>query len=150
MMVINASARRRSSLPTIRSTVLYLEDKRCGLAVHYGPAPQLKDEVHGTVMAACRNLGPEFTLEAGPYSLEVSPASCTTAKAISLFMQQTPFAQRTPVFIGNDPTHESGFDVVNELGGLSVKVGAAESTAARYRLSCVAEVVGWLESVAAH
>lgn len=65
-------------------------------------------------------------------------------------MQQAPFAQRTPVFIGNDMTNESGFIVVNGLGGLSIKVGAAERTAARYRLSCVAEVVGWLESVAAH
>lgn len=129
---------------------LHFEDKRSGLAVHFRLAPELKDEVHRAVLAACDGLGAQFAVEAGPHSVEISPSSCTTATAISLFMRRAPFAQRIPVFVGNDATDESGFDVVNGLGGLSIKVGAAESTAAHYRLSCVGEVVDWLESVTTH
>ncbi len=127
---------------------LYLEDKRYGLTVHFRRAPQLRDEVHRAVMAACCRLDGQFTLEVGDYSVEIFPTSCTTAAAISLFMRQTPFAQRIPVFVGDDTADELGFDVVNGLGGLSIKVGGTERTAAHHRLSCVGDVVSWLETVA--
>ncbi len=133
-----------------RHQELYLEDKRYGLAVHFRLAPQLRDEVHRAVIAACSDLRLQFAIEVGPCSVEILPASCSTATAISLFMQQAPFAQRIPVFLGNDAADEPAFHFVNGLGGISIKVGATECTAAHHRLSGVEDVVRWLERIATH
>jgi len=47
------------------------------------------------------------------------------------------------VFIGDDLTDEHGFDVVNRLGGHSVKVGPGPS-GARWRLADTSAVREWL------
>ncbi len=54
-------------------------------------------------------------------------------------MQEAPFAGREPVFVGDDLTDEAGFSVVNQLQGMSVKVGAGE-TQAHWRLADAAAV----------
>jgi trehalose 6-phosphate phosphatase len=48
-----------------------------------------------------------------------------------------------PVFLGDDVTDESGFQVVNRLGGHSVKIGEGE-TVARWRLADPAGAKSWL------
>ena len=47
---------------------------------------------------------------------------------------EAPFLGRTPVFVGDDLTDESGFELINRVGGHSVKVGHGQS-AARWRLA---------------
>ncbi len=44
-------------------------------------------------------------------------------------MQETPFAGRRPVFVGDDVTDEVGFATVQRLQGLGVKVGEGNSVA---------------------
>jgi trehalose 6-phosphate phosphatase len=61
-------------------------------------------------------------------------------------MQEAPFAGRTPVFIGDDLTDEAGFTVVNELGGVSIKVGTGP-TEAMQRLASVEAVAVWLDGL---
>jgi trehalose 6-phosphate phosphatase len=63
-------------------------------------------------------------------------------------LQHPPFRDRRPVFIGDDVTDEDGFRIVNDMGGLSVRVGQAARTAARFALDDVKDVRAWLNAVA--
>lgn len=124
---------------------LLLEDKEFGLAVHFRRVPHMGGDVLTTMRSMCLWLGPRFTLQAGKCVLEIRPTGFSKGTSIAAFMQLPPFAGRTPIFMGDDVTDEDGFAVVNDLGGLSIKVGNAPTTFAQQRLSSVRDVRHWLE-----
>jgi trehalose 6-phosphate phosphatase len=72
------------------------------------------------------------------------PRGFDERSAIQLLMREREFAGRTPVFVGDAPTDEVGFQAVNEIGGHSIHVGNLEETAARFRFSSVSAVEAWL------
>ena len=55
---------------------------------------------------------------------------------IAALLATPPFSGRTPVFIGDDLTDESGFLFVNAQGGISVRAGPAESRQRRRGITC--------------
>jgi len=120
---------------------LLLENKGLSLALHYRNRPELEDTVQQFVadldlpMAAERLQGRKV--------VEVKPRQMNKGAAIRAYLSEPPFAGRTPVFAGDDVTDESGFAVVNELGGISVKVGDG-ATAANWSLHGVSDVLDWL------
>lgn len=126
---------------------LLLEDKGFGLALHFRRVPLLSGEVLATMRRMCQWLGPKFTLQAGKCVLEIRPTGYSKGTSIAAFMQQPPFADKRPIFLGDDVTDEDGFAVVNELGGMSIKVGNALSTLAQRRIAGVHEVRQWLQDV---
>ena len=131
----------------LRNEELLFEDKRYGLAVHFGRAPHLHDEVHNAMENACQQLGSQFRVRSEKCVLEISPAAWSNGTAIAGFMGQMPFANRMPIYIGDDETEDYGFQVVNELGGVSIKVGDSPTTLARHRLPGERNVIHWLESL---
>ena len=68
--------------------------------------------------------------------------------SLRLFMAQAPFADATPVMVGDDMTDEHAFAAAADLGGWSVLVGDPRPTAALYRLPDPAAVLAWLEEAA--
>ena len=100
------------------------------------------------VNAAIAEFAPELEAMRGNRVVEIKSSAQDKGSAILAFMHETPFAGRTPVFIGDDVTDEFGFRAVNELGGLSVKVDSG-ATAARYRLPDIDSVLSWLEELVA-
>lgn len=52
---------------------------------------------------------------------------------------------RVPVFIGDDVTDDTGFDAVNALERLTIRVGKRSETGARYYNSDVCPVIEWLD-----
>ena len=120
---------------------LILENKRVTLALHYRNRPELENAVQEFVA----NLDLPASMESlrGRKVIEVKPRRMNKGEAIRRFMSEPPFMGRTPVFAGDDVTDESGFKVVNELGGVSVKVGDG-ATAAKWRLAGVSDVLEWL------
>jgi len=125
-----------------------LEDKRFALAVHYRQAPQRAGEVAALGVEFASALTRDWEILEGNHVLEIKPSTADKGAAIRAFMAERPFAGRTPVFVGDDVTDEDGFRVVNELGGVSVKVSAG-STSARWRLADIDAVTSWLEAHAA-
>jgi trehalose 6-phosphate phosphatase len=119
------------------------ENKGLSMALHYRLAPQLAQAAQAAVREAAAALGGALAVQAGKMVVELKPAGYDKGRAIDEFMREAPFAGRVPVFIGDDLTDEHGFEVVNRLGGHSVKVGEG-SSAARWRLEAPAAVRAWL------
>jgi trehalose 6-phosphate phosphatase len=123
---------------------LLLEDKGVALAMHYRLVPRLATEVEVVMNEMAAELGETFIVRPGKCVYELMPRGYDERSAIQLLMKERAFAGRTPVFVGDDPTDEVGFQAVNEMGGHSIRVGNLEKTAAQYRFSSVSTVVAWL------
>lgn len=126
---------------------LLLEDKSFAIALHYRLAPQMQDTALATVTSILDRLGPEYVLQTGKCVYEIRPRAWTKGTAVRAFLSEPSFAGRVPIYIGDDVTDEHAFDVVNELGGMSVRVGDEAATQARFRLPRVADVHEWLNSL---
>ena len=124
---------------------LLLENKGVSLALHYRSRPELEDAVQQFV--ADLDLPVAAERLQGRKVMEIKPRQINKGTAIRAFMSESPFAGRTPVFVGDDVTDESGFVAVNELGGVSVKVGTG-TTAASWALPGVSDVLDWLTEAA--
>jgi trehalose 6-phosphate phosphatase len=142
-------ARRHLSRVVRGHPRLEFEDKGSSFALHYRRAPRLAGFAHRSARAVRRDLGSRYAVQAGKRVVEIVPAGRNKGSAIAAFMRESPFAGRTPLFIGDDRTDEFGFMVVNRLGGCSVKVGPGR-TAARWRLPSVEAVIGWLKDGRPH
>lgn len=129
-----------------RHVDLFVEDKGLSLALHYRQVPELGAVVLREVHALCVHMGPGFQIQTGKCVVEIVPVGHTKGTVVTEFMSEPPFEGRMPAFLGDDGTDESAFGAVNELGGISIKVGAGP-TAARYRLIDVLAVRDWIASL---
>ena len=125
-----------------------VEHKGVTLALHYRRCPEREQALIERVEAALAGIGSQLKLMRGKMVLEIKPAEGNKGTAIAAFMQEEPFAGRTPVFVGDDVTDEDGFRIVNELDGVSVKVGVGR-TCAKCRLPDTDAVIDWLETLVA-
>ncbi len=128
---------------------LLLEDKGFALALHFRLAPDAAEAARDVTHRIVERLGPSYVLQAGKCVYEIRPSATTKGTAVRTFMEQAPFAGRQPIYIGDDVTDEDGFQAVNELGGLSVRVGSTALTRASYRLPSVADVHRWIRELPA-
>jgi trehalose 6-phosphate phosphatase len=122
---------------------ILFEDKGASVALHYRLAPQLVDAAEAVVREAAQSAAGGLQMQHGKMVFELKPAGCDKGTAIEQFMQDEPFAGRTPVFLGDDVTDEDGFRAVNRLNGHSLKVGEGPSVA-RWRLAGPREARAWL------
>lgn len=126
---------------------VYFEHKGPVLAIHTRAAPERMEEV----MAAAREALPElgsYRIDAGNAGFEIVPIDVAKASAVERFMSIAPFTGRQAVFIGDDVSDESGFDYVNGIGGLSIRVRPRGPTAAHATLPDVAAVHEWIAAAA--
>jgi trehalose 6-phosphate phosphatase len=128
---------------------LGFEDKGKAMALHYRSAPHLRALAENEMRAVKESLGADFEVQKGKLVVEIRPRGRSKGDAIAEFATERPFADRVPVFIGDDLTDETGFEVVNWLGGHSVKVGPG-ITRARWHLFDSAAVLRWLQAWVDH
>jgi trehalose 6-phosphate phosphatase len=125
-----------------------LEDKGIAFALHYRQAPQHQSAVLALAQQIVQRY-PILAIQQGKCVVEIKPRGINKGEAIAAFMREAPFTGRKPVFIGDDLTDEAGFTVVNQLEGISIKVGGGD-TLARWRLPNVAAVHQWLRHIVDH
>ncbi len=110
---------------------LILERKRSSVALHYRQRPELAALCETGVKDVVAN-NPGLVILPGKMVFELKPQGVDKGVAVRAFVEEAPFKGRVPVFVGDDVTDEHAFEVVNELGGMTVKIGAGE-TKAEYR-----------------
>jgi trehalose 6-phosphate phosphatase len=133
-----------AALPGVR-----LEDKGACIALHFREAPQHADALRRQVSELAAQLD-GYEVQPGDHVFELKPAGIDKGRAIAAFLDEPPFAGRTPVYLGDDLTDEHAFAVVNARGGVSVRVGDRAPSAARFTLHNPAAVQTWLDRVLAH
>lgn len=140
---------RQSSLPAHLATAAAavanelpgteLEIKRASVSLHYRQAPEHADAVLDG-MRGVQQQTEGYALMQGKMVVELKPQHINKGIAIRELCGLSPFAGRRPVFIGDDVTDEAGFAAVNELGGVSIRVGDIADSEAQYSLHAVADV----------
>jgi trehalose 6-phosphate phosphatase len=127
---------------------LVVEQKPFSVGLHYRARPELEAAVLEAMEKIHSELDNDVRLMHGKMVVEIMPAGANKGSAIRSFMQASPFEGRLPVFVGDDVTDEYGFAVVNELGGMSIRVGSAAASAAKWQLKDVADLRAWLKAAA--
>jgi trehalose 6-phosphate phosphatase len=118
---------------------MLIEDKGCSVAVHWRLAPDKADVALALARDAASHLGAAYRIQYGKAVAEILPAASGKGRVIEAFLTQVPYRGRRPVFIGDDLTDELGFEVVNAVGGLSVRIGGGD-TVAKGRLNTPADL----------
>ncbi len=135
----------RLQLLVDRETGLLLERKHGAIALHYRQRPELEEVCIRAMEEAVTNSG-SGTVRRGKMVIEAVGHPSDKGSAIDSFLQEKPFLGRVPVFAGDDLTDEDGFALVNERGGVSIKIGPGD-TRARYRIQSRDELLAWLNSL---
>ena len=121
---LNAALKRKLASLTELGPGILAEDKGYSLALHYRLAPEQEETVRAAVDRICAQ-APEGSVEILPGKLvvEVKPAGLNKATAVSELMSRAPFADRNPIFIGDDTTDLPVFALLPQFGGLGFSVG---------------------------
>ena len=127
---------------------ILVEDKTYTLGLHYRLAPSLRDDCRDVVNVALERAPQGWQVIEGKCVFELRPCEPNKGTAIDAFMGEAAFLGRTPVFCGDDISDEDGFGVVNERGGVSIRVGKGSATRAAVQVDTVAKLLDWLTRVA--
>ena len=120
------------------------EIKSVSAALHFRNAPAHAIAAVEGMQALVAEIE-SYELLQGKMVAELKPAAVSKGLAVAQLMQESIFAGRRAVYFGDDVTDESAFRAVNELGGVSVRVGSAKQSHARYELAAVQDVHDWLK-----
>ena len=126
---------------------VYIERKGPILAIHTRAAPHLLRRATELVEQALDRLPAGYRVLAGNAGVELMPLEAAKGAAIRRFMQLPAFRGRRPVFLGDDTSDENGFETVNELDGISVRIKPQGSTAAPFALAGVDAAFAWLDGM---
>jgi trehalose 6-phosphate phosphatase len=126
---------------------IILEDKGYSLALHYRLAPDKEDVVRATAAKICAGLrGAPIELLPGKLMLEVKQSGYNKGTAVRELMTYPPFADRRPIFLGDDVTDLGVFDVLPDFDGIGISVGrSVPGVTACFEQP--ADVRRWLEQI---
>ena len=121
--VIDGNLRALVAAAAASDPRVILEDKGSSLAVHYRLAPQLERTLKTRITAIVERLGvQDIEVMHGKAVIEIKSTLFNKGEAVREMIKNAPFARRNPVFIGDDTTDISVFDVLPSLGGVGYSV----------------------------
>jgi trehalose 6-phosphate phosphatase len=102
----------------------FVENKRFSFAIHYRLAREAERPLRNAVMRLVDSTEVAVEIMNAHYAVELKAPGCDKGGAIAAFLSTPAFRGRTPIFVGDDLTDESGFAVVAARGGYAFSVGA--------------------------
>ena len=127
---------------------ILVEQKGCGVAVHYRNAPLAQRALESEVAAIVAASSYDLVLREGRKVLEAVPRGYSKGTALVQIAAQPLFKGRRPVMIGDDVGDESAFAAAERLGGVGLRVAGEHFSAEASDFDGVAGVRGWLEALA--
>jgi trehalose-phosphatase len=130
----------------------FLEDKGWALALH---AKFASDEETEVVLTAARESATEvissetFRLLGGHKFLEIGPKLAHKGRTVEFLLEQYPWPDSLPLYLGDDDKDEEAFDVIQANGGIAVlvKSQSLEYSKADFYLESPLAVRRWLENL---
>jgi len=141
-----AITKERTKALLARHSGLILEFKHGSAALHYRAHPELQDECTRVMQSVADDIA-DAVLKRGKMVVEARIGPGNKGTAIAEFLKESPFLGRLPAFAGDDITDEDAFKVVNELGGLTIKVGPGPTCAA-WTVETPQDLLRWLAQIA--
>jgi trehalose 6-phosphate phosphatase len=121
---LDPALKRKFALVAEIGPGVLIEDKGYSVALHYRLAPEMEDAVTRAVARICaENPAAEIEILSGKFVLEIKQMGFNKATGVRELMRYPPFAGRHPIFIGDDVTDESVFEIITEFDGLAFSVG---------------------------
>jgi len=143
-----ALKRRLATVAELGRGIL-VEDKNYSLALHYRLAPDKGPEVLAAVRQICADtIGEAVEILPGKLVVDIKPAATNKGKAVCELMQYPPFAGRRPIFIGDDATDLTVFEVIPQFRGQSYSVGGIDANVDGH-FDTPEAVRAWLTQIAA-
>jgi trehalose 6-phosphate phosphatase len=125
-----------------------LEDKGQTLAIHYRSAPDAGSAVLRALLEQRAFFAAQdIQLLHGKSVIEVKPRWFSKGTGLKHLMQHSPFAGRTPVFLGDDTTDEDVFRMLPDYDGIGFSVGR-RIDGASHVFGSPGEVRQWLTRLA--
>ncbi|MSU89161.1 trehalose-phosphatase [Rhodobacteraceae bacterium 2CG4] len=125
---------------------LLLEPKAHGVVLHFRQAPELGPQV-ARFMGELAERHPDFAVQQAKMAWELRPGFADKGRAVRSLLGLDPFTDRIPIYVGDDATDEAAMNVVQDLGGVGIKIGQGSSVA-MHRLPDPAALLRWLENAA--
>ncbi len=102
---------------------VFVEDKRFSFALHYRLAPSAERPLRNIVKQLVDSIPIAVDVMDAHYAIEIKSPCFDKGGAIATFLSTATFRGRTPIFVGDDTTDESGFALVSARGGFAYSVG---------------------------
>ncbi len=100
------------------------ENKGFSYTVHFRLAPWSEKPLRTALAAIVANQPPNSVeIMDAHFAIELKRPGADKGLAIRSFLEAQPFYGRTPIFLGDDTTDESGFAFVASVGGFGYAVG---------------------------
>jgi trehalose 6-phosphate phosphatase len=136
-----------NNISCIASGIL-VEQKGCGVAVHYRNAPLARKALETELAAIVAASSYELVLRQGRKVLEAVPSGYSKGTALTTLISRLPFKGRRPVMVGDDVGDESAFLVAERLGGLALRVAGEHYDSGTADFDGVHSVRAWLKALA--